>query len=114
MALAYMHGRNPVIIHQDIKPANIMVKQNHCMRAYKVKRIVTQVKSSDLHVFVCDLGVAKIQNKLAINKTSKGPGAGTVAYKAPEMFKASRRSTPVDIYSFGCVIIELFTGKRLI
>ncbi|KAL5515192.1 hypothetical protein EMCRGX_G000323 [Ephydatia muelleri] len=71
------------------------------------------VTSSDLHVFVCDLGVAKLQSKLAIHKTSRGPGAGTVAYKAPEMFRDSRRSTPVDIYSFGCVIIELFTGKRV-
>ncbi|KAL5468800.1 hypothetical protein EMCRGX_G029920 [Ephydatia muelleri] len=71
------------------------------------------VTSSDLHVFVCDLGVAKLQSKLAIHKTSRGPGAGTVAYKAPEMFRDSRRSTPVDIYSFGCVIIKLFTGKRV-
>lgn len=110
-ALAYMHCRDPVIIHQDIKPANIMVKHKHCMRAYKVKWIISQVTSSDLHVFVCDLGVAKLQNKLAINKTSKVLSAGTVAYQAPEMFRASRRSTPVDIYSFGCIIIELFTGK---
>ena len=73
-----------------------------------------QVTSSDLHVFVCDLGVAKLQSKLAIHKTSRGPGAGTVAFKAPDMFRDSRRSTPVDIYSFGCVIIKLFTGKRLI
>eukprot|EP00731_Ephydatia_muelleri_P012837 Em0007g147a len=94
-ALAYLHGRDPVIIHQDIKPANIMIT------------------SSDLHVFVCDIGVAKLQSKLAIHKTSRGPGAGTVAYKAPEMFRDSRRSTPVDIYSFGCVIIELITGKRV-
>eukprot|EP00731_Ephydatia_muelleri_P000709 Em0001g709a len=72
-----------------------------------------QVTSSDLHVFVCDLGVAKLQSKIAIHKTSRGPGAGTVAYKAPEMFRDSRRSTLVDIYSFGCVIIELFTGKRV-
>eukprot|EP00731_Ephydatia_muelleri_P038227 Em0685g1a len=75
--------------------------------------ILQKVTSSDLHVFVCDLGVAKLQSKLAIHKTSRGPGAGTVAYKAPEMFRDSRRSTPVDIYSFGCVIIELFTGKRV-
>ena len=54
-----------------------------------------------------------MQNKIAIIKTSKGPGAGTVAYKAPEMFMDSKCSTPVDIYSFGCVVIEMFTGKRL-
>eukprot|EP00731_Ephydatia_muelleri_P030198 Em0021g721a len=80
-----------------------------------VKReAMKEVTSSDLHVFVCDLGVAKLQSKLAIHKTSRGPGAGTVAYKAPEMFRDSRRSTPVDIYSFGCVIIELFTDALMI
>ena len=35
-----------------------------------------QVTSIDLHVFVCDLGVGKLQNKLAIHKTYRGPGAG--------------------------------------
>ena len=72
-----------------------------------------QVTSSDLHVFVCDLGVAKLRSKLAIHKTSRGPGAGTVAYKAPEMFRDSRRSTPVDIYSFGCVITNFVQVKGL-
>ena len=59
---------------------------------------------------MCDLGVAKLQNKIAIIKTSRGTGAGTIAYKAPEMFMVSKRSTPVDIYSFGCVVIEMLTG----
>eukprot|EP00731_Ephydatia_muelleri_P020155 Em0012g980a len=84
------------------------------MRRLQRRRYWNQVTSSDLHVFVCNLGVAKLQSKLAIHKTSRGPGAGTVAYKAPEMFRDSRRSTPVDIYSFGCVIIKLFTDKSLI
>ena len=62
---------------------------------------------------MCDLGLAKLQNHLATIKTSKGCGAGTVPYKAPEMFYDGKRSTPADIYSFGCVLIELTTSRRV-
>eukprot|EP00731_Ephydatia_muelleri_P017855 Em0010g953a len=97
---------------EAMKEVEILKKLRH-PNIVNLMGVCYEVTSSDLHVFVCDLGVAKLQSKLAIHKTSRGPGAGTVAYKAPEMFRDSRRSTPVDIYSFGCVIIELFTGKRV-
>ena len=45
----------------------------------------TQVTDSYC-AYVCDLGVAKLQNQLATIHTSEGVGAGTVPYKAPEMF----------------------------
>ncbi|KAL5473477.1 hypothetical protein EMCRGX_G027966 [Ephydatia muelleri] len=83
-ALSYMYGR--CIVHQDIKPSNVLV-----------------TKTYSAHV--CDLGVARIQEKLATIRTSKGTGAGTIPYKAPEMFTSARRSTPVDMYSFGCLLI---------
>lgn len=87
-----MHTRDPIVIHQDIKPANVMVTR-------------------DYFVYVCDLGVAKLQ--LHTIKTSKGPGAGTVAYKAPEMFSEDKRTIKVDIYSFGCLLIELSSKTRV-
>ena len=62
---------------------------------------------------MCDLGVAKLQDQLATLKTCKGPGAGTVPYKAPEMFIDAKRSRQVDIYSFGCLLIELSTKQRV-
>ncbi|KAL5474669.1 hypothetical protein EMCRGX_G026652 [Ephydatia muelleri] len=62
---------------------------------------------------VCDLGVARIQEKLATIRTSKGTGAGTIPYKAPEMFTSAKQSTPVDMYSFGCLLIELLTEKKV-
>ncbi|KAL5476297.1 hypothetical protein EMCRGX_G026222 [Ephydatia muelleri] len=55
--LAYMHSRDPIVIHQDLKPANVMVSWGY-------------------HAYVCDLGVAKPQKHLATIKTSKGSGAG--------------------------------------
>ena len=69
--------------------------------------------TSNAEAYVCDLGVAKFQNILGTIKTSKGPGAVTVPYKAPEVFMDGKRSTPVDIYAFGCTMIELLSGKRV-
>lgn len=59
------------------------------------------------------MGVAKLQEQLATVATSRGQGAGTLSYKAPEMFIATKRSTPVDIFSYGCLLIELYSRKRV-
>ena len=64
-------------------------------------------------MYICDLGLAKVHHQMSAISTSNGSGAGTLAYKAPEMFVDSKRSTPVDIYSLGCVMIELFQSKRV-
>ena len=44
---------------------------------------------------------------------NRGQEAGTPIYEAPEMFICAKRLTPVDIYSFGCLLIELFGRKRV-
>jgi len=38
---------------------------------------------------------------------------GTYPYMAPEMYGANRRGTGVDIYSFGCLMIEVFWQKKV-
>ena len=107
-----MHGR--FIVQQDIKPSNVLV---YSLPAYTIDvasmhLIYVQVtKTYSAHV--CDLGVARIQEKLATIRTSKSTGAGTIPYKAPEMFTSAKRSTPVDMYSFGCLLIELLTEKKV-
>src|SRR5262245_55802001 len=40
-------------------------------------------------------------------------GRGTTGYRAPELLREERKfNRKVDIWSFGCVIYELFTGKQ--
>ena len=49
----------------------------------------------------------------AMTVTSDGRGCGTYPYMAPEMFKKAKRGAAVDIYSLGCLFIELFGHKRV-
>lgn len=94
-ALAYLHGMNPPVLHQDIKPANILLNDNgdYMLTDFGVS---TQVKQSLSRVSNQDMALLS---------------AGTISYMAPERF--SRNNLPVmanDIYSLGSTIYELISG----
>ena len=88
--LAYLHEQEPPVIHQDIKPDNILMD------------------SSDSFV-ITDFGIsAKVRNTLQ----SVGSKAGTLAYMAPERFNTDYRPVKAsDIWSLGASLFELMTGK---
>ena len=94
-ALAYLHAMNPPVLHQDIKPANILLNDNgdYMLTDFGVS---TQVKQSLSRVSHQDMALLS---------------AGTISYMAPERF--SRNNLPVmanDIYSLGSTIYELISG----
>ena len=94
-ALAYLHGMKPPVLHQDIKPANILLNDNgdYMLTDFGVS---TQVKQSLSRVSHQDMALLS---------------AGTISYMAPERF--SRNNLPVmanDIYSLGSTVYELTTG----
>ena len=62
---------------------------------------------------MCDLGIAKIKQLTETTVTCVNKGPGTFPYMAPEMFKKSRRGPAVDIYSLGCLYIELIGRQRV-
>lgn len=72
-----------------------------------------QVSDDFEHVYICDMGIAKFKMLTDLSVTCVDKGPGTFPYMAPEMFKQSRRGAPVDIYSLGCLYIELFGRKRV-
>ena len=90
--LAYLHSCNPPIIHQDIKPANILVdtNDNYC---------------------ITDFGISVKTGKTKDECDSDEEGSGTIIYMPSERFKEGYEPIPQsDIWSLGATIYELITG----
>ena len=86
-ALAYLH---PSVVHRDLKSQNVLLDSNGRSK-------------------VCDFGIAKFKEKTFL--TTKNVQAGTPAYMAPELFRAQEASEMVDVFSFGVLLWECFTGE---
>ena len=86
--LAFLHDHRPPIIHQDIKPDNILILKNG-----------TYV--------ISDFGISK-QLKSSMRKSAHLNSAGAVAYMGPERFSKQYHAVKAsDIWSLGVTIYEL-------
>lgn len=72
-----------------------------------------QISIDYQEVYVCDLGIARVKQLTEATMTCQSKGPGTFPYMAPEMFTKSHRGPAVDIYSLGCLYIELFGKQRV-
>ncbi|TDC61173.1 Stk1 family PASTA domain-containing Ser/Thr kinase, partial [Actinomadura sp. GC306] len=89
-ALDYSHRGG--IVHRDIKPANVMLTRQH-------------------EVKVMDFGIARAMADSAATMTQTAQVIGTAQYLSPEQARGERVDARSDIYSTGCVLYELLTGK---
>ena len=89
-ALEYSHQTG--IVHRDIKPANIMITDNGDVK-------------------VMDFGIARALADLGATLTSTWNVVGTAQYLSPEQALGEVADLRSDIYSTGCLLYEMLTGK---
>ena len=87
-ALDFAHQKG--IVHRDVKPSNILL-------------------SPDLHAYLVDFGIALVLGKTRI--TRFGANIGTPDYMSPEQIRGEQLDHRTDVYSFGCVLYEMLTGR---
>ncbi|KAF2838773.1 kinase-like protein [Patellaria atrata CBS 101060] len=85
-ALSYLHKME--IRHKDIKPQNVLVKDNK--------------------VLITDFGICRDWSEVG-QSTSTGPTSVTPQYCPPEIAQYRGRNSSADIWSLGCVFLEIWS-----
>lgn len=88
MAIQHAHEHN--IIHRDVKPQNVLVKDDGTVK-------------------ITDFGIALVHDTLSL--TQEKSILGSAHYMAPETTKGEAPSKQVDIYALGIVFYELLSGR---
>jgi eukaryotic-like serine/threonine-protein kinase len=112
-ALEYAHERG--IIHRDLKPANIKITPEGAVKVLDfglAKALEPTVAASSPPPA---MGTSPLQNSptLSAAATQAGMILGTAAYMSPEQARGKIVDRRADIWAFGCVLYEMFSGKRV-
>ncbi len=89
-ALEYSHHAG--IVHRDIKPANVMITPTGAVK-------------------VMDFGIARAVADSAATMTQTHAVIGTAQYLSPEQARGEQVDARSDLYSTGCLLFELLTGR---
>ena len=89
-ALEYSHQAG--IVHRDIKPANVMITPTGAVK-------------------VMDFGIARAVADSAATMTQTHAVIGTAQYLSPEQARGETVDARSDLYSTGCLLFELLTGR---
>ena len=87
-ALGFAHGKG--VIHRDVKPANVLLPPDGGLK-------------------LADMGIARLLSPEALTATLSV--RGTARYISPEQVRGDPVDARADLYSLGCVLFEMLTGR---
>ncbi|KAG8939628.1 hypothetical protein FRC04_006109 [Tulasnella sp. 424] len=91
--LVYLHGREPPVVHSDIKPGNVIV-------------------SDEGNAKICDFGISKLVQENPSGFTTTVSVKATLRYSSREMLDQDGKSTTAsDVWAFGMLILHVMTNK---
>lgn len=91
--LAYLHALEPPIIHQDIKPGNVLIDDS-------------------LNYSITDFGISAKSGGTSDHDTFEDEErSGTLAYMSPERYREDAEPSPAgDVWAYGAMLYEMLTG----
>ena len=93
LGLCYLHSQTPPIIHRDLSSNNVLLTPNMTAK-------------------ISDLGVARILNLTPLQVSRMTQTPGTPAFMPPEVMVANPKyDTSVDEFSYGIMMIHMFSGQ---
>lgn len=93
LALCYLHGNDPKIIHRDLSANNVLL-------------------TNDLRAKISDLGVAKMLNLTPQTHQRLSTCPGTLAYMPPEALEHNPMyDTSIDNFSYGVIVLHVLSGE---
>ncbi len=103
------------IIHRDLKPANIMLtKAGAKLMDFGLAKPELSVVSRSIGPLTPSTPTMNLASltSAASPLTQKGSIVGTFQYMAPEVLQGAEADARSDLFSFGCVLYEMVTGRR--
>lgn len=93
--MLYLHSRTPVVLHRDLKSANILVER---------------LQNEQLKATIIDFGLSKLSST-EVSRSNANGLCGSLVTMAPEIMARECYRPGSDVYSFGIIAWEIFTSR---